>query len=89
MPRHNISYSDKYYDDVFEYRHVILPPELAQVIPKKLMSEQEWRSYGIQQSVGWVHYALHKPEPGVLLFRRPKTEDFPAGTGPENISQLQ
>lgn len=43
---------------------------------------------GIQQSVGWVHYALHKPEPGVLLFRRAKTEDYPAGTGPENINMV-
>lgn len=26
---------------------------------------------GIRQSRGWVHYYLHKPEPHVLLFRRP------------------
>jgi cyclin-dependent kinase regulatory subunit CKS1 len=25
----------------------------------------------VQQSRGWVHYAMHKPEPHILLFRRP------------------
>lgn len=38
------------------------------------MLENEWRSLGIQQSKGWVHYAMHKPEPHVLLFRRPKNQ---------------
>ena len=26
---------------------------------------------GVQQSRGWVHYAIHRPEPHILLFRRP------------------
>jgi len=34
------------------------------------MDENEWRSLGVQQSRGWQHYALHKPEPHILLFRR-------------------
>lgn len=25
----------------------------------------------MQQSRGWEHYALHRPEPHILLFRRP------------------
>lgn len=29
----------------------------------------EWRTLGVQQSKGWVHYAVHRPEPHVLLFR--------------------
>ncbi|KFB41513.1 AGAP003796-PA-like protein [Anopheles sinensis] len=29
MPSDQIQYSEKYYDEVFEYRHVILPPDLA------------------------------------------------------------
>jgi cyclin-dependent kinase regulatory subunit CKS1 len=37
----------------------------------RLMSETEWRALGIQQSRGWEHYANHRPEPHVLLFRRP------------------
>lgn len=54
------------------YRHVILPPNLARLVPKShLMTETEWRNLGVQQSPGWVHYMLHVPEPHVLLFRRP------------------
>jgi len=46
----NIYYSDKYYDDKFEYRHVMLPKELAKRVPKThLMSEDEWRRLGVQQ----------------------------------------
>lgn len=68
----NILYSDKYYDDKYEYRHVQVPVEMAKIIPKnKLMTEDEWRAIGIQQSHGWIHYMIHEPEPHVLLFRRP------------------
>lgn len=67
-----IYYSEKYYDDVFEYRHVILPESIAKKLPPgKLLTEDEWRGLGVQQSYGWVHYAIHKPEPHILLFRRP------------------
>lgn len=42
-----IYYSDKYQDDVYEYRHVTLPPKLADLLPKnKLLSEDEWRQLG-------------------------------------------
>lgn len=35
-----IDYSDKYADDYYEYRHVILPKELTKKLPKgKLLSE--------------------------------------------------
>ncbi|KAH8274115.1 hypothetical protein KR044_011107 [Drosophila immigrans] len=71
-----IYYSDKYYDEKFEYRHVVLPKELVKLVPKThLMTETEWRSIGVQQSRGWIHYMIHKPEPHILLFRRPKTEE--------------
>lgn len=33
--------------------------------------KNEWRAIGVQQSRGWVHYAIHKPEPHIMLFRRP------------------
>jgi len=75
-------YSDKYFDEHYEYRHVILTPDLAKTLPKgKLLSEDEWRKLGVQQSRGWVHYAIHRPEPHVLLFRRLLTES-PTGTHP-------
>ena len=51
MSKKNIYYSDKYYDDVYEYRHVMLPKDLAKLVPKThLMSENEWRALGVQQS---------------------------------------
>ncbi|XP_064475296.1 cyclin-dependent kinases regulatory subunit-like [Ornithodoros turicata] len=71
MAKH-IYYSDKYYDEKFEYRHVVLPKEIAKKVPKThLMSETEWRGIGVQQSQGWIHYMIHEPEPHILLFRRP------------------
>ncbi|GAB2285468.1 Cyclin-dependent kinases regulatory subunit (Cell division control protein cks1) [Dionaea muscipula] len=67
-----IQYSDKYFDDTYEYRHVVLPPEVAKLLPKnRLLAENEWRAIGVQQSRGWVHYAIHRPEPHIMLFRRP------------------
>ncbi|XP_053989234.1 uncharacterized protein LOC128881877 isoform X1 [Hylaeus volcanicus] len=75
MPVDQIQYSEKYSDDKYEYRHVILPLDLARHVPKThLMSETEWRNLGVQQSPGWVHYMMHVPEPHVLLFRRPRTD---------------
>ncbi|XP_052060377.1 cyclin-dependent kinases regulatory subunit 1-like [Mytilus californianus] len=72
MPVDQISYSEKYFDDKYEYRHVILPPDIAKKVPKNhLMTESEWRNLGVQQSPGWIHYMVHSPEPHVLLFRRP------------------
>ncbi|CAN6477006.1 unnamed protein product [Victoria cruziana] len=53
-------------------RHVVLPSEVAKLLPKnRLLSENEWREIGVQQSRGWVHYAIHRPEPHIMLFRRP------------------
>jgi len=55
---------------------VILPKHVAKSMPKgRLLTEHEWRSIGVQQSRGWVHYAIHRPEPHVLLFRRPLNTD--------------
>ncbi|XP_028399239.1 cyclin-dependent kinases regulatory subunit 2-like [Dendronephthya gigantea] len=72
MSAADIYYSKKYQDDFYEYRHVILPKELAKrVPPKTLMSEEQWRSIGVQQSLGWEHYMIHNPEKHVLCFRRP------------------
>ncbi|CAD7085466.1 unnamed protein product [Hermetia illucens] len=74
MTAKDIYYSDKYYDEQYEYRHVVLPKELVRLVPKThLMTESEWRSLGVQQSRGWVHYMIHQPEPHILLFRRPIT----------------
>ncbi|XP_034489452.1 cyclin-dependent kinases regulatory subunit [Drosophila innubila] len=76
MPADQIQYSEKYFDDKFEYRHVILPADLAKHVPKShLMTETEWRNLGVQQSPGWVHYMMHAPEPHVILFRRKRVDE--------------
>eukprot|EP01068_Selenidium_serpulae_P013642 Selendium_serpulae@DN5988_c1_g2_i10.p1 len=79
-------YSERYADEVYEYRHVLLPKAMtreAQTIlarrPQPLLSESEWRGLGVQQSRGWIHYINHKPEPHVLLFRRPLGTDPTTG----------
>ena len=81
----DIVYSEKYQDDSFEYRHVTLPKELAKSLPKggRLLTEMEWRQLGVQQSKGWVHYAIHRPEPHILLFRRELGTD--PNTGKVNV----
>ncbi|XP_004407899.1 PREDICTED: cyclin-dependent kinases regulatory subunit 2-like [Odobenus rosmarus divergens] len=67
-----IYYSDKYFDEHYGYQHVMSPRELSKQVPKThLMSEEEWRRLGVQQSLGWVRYMIHEPEPHLLLFRRP------------------
>lgn len=71
-----IEYSEKYMDETYEYRHVMLPKHVFKKAGRgRLLSETEWRSLGVQQSRGWVHYEMHKPEPFILLFRRPLGTD--------------
>lgn len=74
-----IHYSNRYSDDNFEYRHVILPKSMLKVIPRdyfnhetgtlRILRESEWRGLGITQSLGWEHYENHAPEPHILLFK--------------------
>ncbi|KAG9328490.1 hypothetical protein JZ751_013547 [Albula glossodonta] len=70
MSKKQIYYSDKYTDEEFEYRHVMLPKQLSKLVPTShLMSEEEWRGLGVQQSQGWIHYMIHKPvrrRPGLV-----------------------
>jgi len=43
-----IEYSEKYSDDFYEYRFVLLPKEIAKKIPKdRCLEEKEWRSIGV------------------------------------------
>jgi cyclin-dependent kinase regulatory subunit CKS1 len=79
----SIHYSDRYSDDEYEYRHVILPKPLFKMIPKsyfnpddpgvlRLLSEAEWRGIGITQSLGWEHYEVH----GTLSLLTPPLDIF-------------
>jgi cyclin-dependent kinase regulatory subunit CKS1 len=76
-----IGYGDKYTDTLYEYRVVRLPPHLIKQLPKKngeprLMTEIEWRTLGIMQSKGWVHYMIYKPETHSIVFRRELSSPF-------------
>ena len=47
---------------MYEYRHDILPKEIATKVPTgRLLTESEWRHLGVQQSLGWVHFMIHEP----------------------------
>ena len=63
-----IEYSEKYEDDVYEYRHVILPRDIAKRLPKppRLLTESEWRSLGVTQSRGWSTRST-PPQPPVAI----------------------
>ena len=70
----HIQYSERYSDDIntYMYRHVILPHSIYLKMARgRLMSENECRELGIQQSKGWEHYSLFEKNPKILLFRRP------------------
>mmetsp|Transcript_10059 Transcript_10059/g.25185 ORF Transcript_10059/g.25185 Transcript_10059/m.25185 type:complete len:98 (-) Transcript_10059:75-368(-) len=86
MPHYpdEIEYSEKYHDDRYEYRHVILTKAIAKEMykltsGKRLLEEGEWRDLGVQQSRGWAHYEIHRPEPHIMLFRRPLGTDPTTG----------
>lgn len=82
-----IEYSEKYADDYYEYRHVHLPKQIFKKMPKgRLLSENEWRGLGVQQSRGWAHYEVHRPEPHILLFRRPLGTDPNTGAPPAHFN---
>ncbi|CAL9766906.1 unnamed protein product [Musa acuminata subsp. burmannicoides] len=75
-----IQYSEKYFDDTYEYRHVVLPPEVAKLLPKnRLLSENEWRAIGVQQSRGMG--ALRDPPPGAAHHALPAAAQLPAAAG--------
>lgn len=83
MPHYpsQIEFSEKYYDEVYEYRHVSLPKEVYKKIKtKECLTEEEWRALGIIQSKGWENYCRYWGEPYILLFRRPIGTDPTNGT---------
>mmetsp|Transcript_17548 Transcript_17548/g.40829 ORF Transcript_17548/g.40829 Transcript_17548/m.40829 type:complete len:165 (+) Transcript_17548:109-603(+) len=81
-------YSEKYCDDVYEYRRVTVRRELLQLFPPgRTMSEEEWRMFGITMSRGWEHYDHHQPEANVLLFRRVLGTDPKTGAVPPAMQQ--
>ncbi|KAI8336633.1 regulatory subunit of cyclin-dependent kinase [Chlamydoabsidia padenii] len=69
-----IRYSEIYKDEEYQYRHVTLPPQIAQYLPDKnlkiLLRESEYRRLGVNISSGWEHYMIYQPEPNILLLKR-------------------
>uniref|UniRef100_A0A7S2QAI6 Cyclin-dependent kinases regulatory subunit n=1 Tax=Zooxanthella nutricula TaxID=1333877 RepID=A0A7S2QAI6_9DINO len=81
-------YSDKYCDEVFEYRRVTVPVPMVRIFPLgRCMTEEEWRSFGITMSRGWEHYDNHLPERHVLLFRRVLGTDPKTGLAPPDMAE--
>ena len=91
MPHYpkEIEYSDKYYDDCYEYRHVILPKEKMKLIRDIIgcLTEEQWRQIGVEQSRGWVNYCRYEGEPHILLFRRPRGTDPLTGKAPADATR--
>jgi len=83
-------YSDKYEDDVFEFRRVTVPRAMVPFFPQhgRTMNDREWRELGIIMSRGWEHYDIHLPEVNVLLFRRPIGTDGRTGVVPREKMEL-
>lgn len=80
-------YSERYEDDYYQYRHVLLPKQMKNLIkPEMLLSEEQWRNIGVVMSRGWEHFMCHKPEPHVLIFRRPLGCDPATGMAPDGWS---
>jgi len=82
MPRsrypEEIEYSEKYNDDEYEYRHVILTKDAGRAMWKildrngrGLLNVSEYRSLGVEIACGWEHFMVHRPEPHILCLRRP------------------
>ena len=85
-----IEYSEKYTDELYEYRHVLLTKDVYKKIKdfkSTLLTENQWRGLGVTQSRGWVHYEVHKPEPFILLFRRPIGTDAQTGQPPHDFEE--
>lgn len=59
-----VKFLDIFFKCIYLYfrRHVVLPKQLSKLVPTShLMTEEEWRGLGVQQSQGWIHYMIHKP----------------------------
>lgn len=69
---------------VLGFRHVVLPKEIAKLVPKtRLMTENEWRGIGVQQSQGWDHYMIH--EPGESCLTPPSSDRFLVSNLPNHL----
>lgn len=89
MPRWHIASVCDYDDDAYHYMHVRLEPRhvVCQVLPTGLLKERQWRAF-VSLPPGWEHYAVHRPEPHILMFRR-KKKTPPSRKRKRTLSQSQ
>ena len=91
MPRfpYEIELSQKFTDDLYEYRFAVLNEQAYNKFKNfhRLLTEDEWRSIGIQQSRGWEHYYTCEKEPHILHFRRPRGTDPDTGRFPPDFQE--
>ena len=90
MPRfpENAEFSEKYQDECYEFRHIVLTKKQYKIIRDipGLIPESIWRNkLGIKISGGWTNYARFAGEPHVLLLRRPLGMDPETGFIPQDI----
>ena len=90
MPRfpEEMECSNKYRDDCYEYRHIILTKSQFKRIRYMpgLIPEEIWRNeFGVQVTKGWKNYARYPGEPHILLLRRPLGIDPETGFVPAEI----
>lgn len=79
-PKVDVHWSELYEDDAFEYVHARLPKKLGTVMALAASRADSpatgWRELlGLLEETcpGWERYAVHAPEPHVLLLRRRKS----------------
>ena len=42
----------------------MISKELSKLVATShLMTKEEWRDFGVQQSEGWIYYMIHKASP--------------------------
>ena len=74
-----IEHSEKYYDELNEYKHVVLTERAAYALPRhRCLRPNEYQKFGIMQTPGWVHYFSVPHERHILMFKRPlRTNQLP------------
>jgi hypothetical protein len=69
LPKNRLLSEVRLIEHGFEQSEALLELSRRRVTNGLFAAQTEWRGLGVQQSRGWVHYAIHRPEPHIMLFR--------------------
>jgi hypothetical protein len=60
------------YLDLVDFYYPLNPMRAlhSRIVSKELLTEPDWRTFGLEMSPGWEHYGTYKGKE--LMFRRPK-----------------